>query len=201
MKKNRFVDNFDLIRKKGLIQPCPGEFYNVKILQRNKDMGEGNHLLRSFEILDQNHLDQREELIKEFCDIFHARAYICPTRRSYKAVASAMLQRAVAAYTSGNYNLGKMWDSACGEKTKSTDQKKFIVDIDGEFVKDLEEIKEIIDKKCAPWSDRSKIICEIPTLNGIHLITEPFNPELVEAFGCEVKKNNSTLLYCNLDGK
>lgn len=199
MEKKRFVDNFKLLKEKGLVQSCPGEFYSVRILQRNKDRGEGNHLIRSFEILDQKHLDQREELIKKFCDTFHARAYINLTRRSYRAVASAMLRRVVAAFSSGTYNLGRAWDSACGERTKSTDQKKFVVDVDEDFVEDLEEIKELIDKKSAPWSDETKIICEIPTVSGVHLITKPFDPGLVEAFGCEVKKNSPTLLYCNLD--
>jgi hypothetical protein len=45
-----------------------------------------------------------------------------------------------------------------------------------------------------------KVIAEIPTKNGVHLITRPFNlQEFKETFDGDwdiIHKNNPTLLYC-----
>ena len=84
----------------------------------------------------------------------------------------------------------------------NTIPKYWIVDVDyanaSEF--DILRIKTVIND-CEP--NGRNIIVDIPTPNGIHIITKPFNTQqfLVHQslyYKCKVRKNNPTILYSNL---
>ena len=78
----------------------------------------------------------------------------------------------------------------------------WVVDINYQNVSKNEilRIKTVIND-CAP--NGRNIIGDIPTPNGIHIITRPFNTQQFMThqdvfYKCEVKKNNPTILYSNV---
>ena len=102
----------------------------------------------------------------------------------------------------------KRYDSICGSSPCDKD-KTWIVDIDyveGELgskgVKtepwDIDEINELLIKLQSE-TKKEPLMLKIPTKNGYHLITRPFN---LQTFGdqyrsrIDVHKDNPTLLYC-----
>ena len=85
----------------------------------------------------------------------------------------------------------------------NTIPKYWIVDVNVENVSnnDILRIKTIIND-CEP--NGRNVIADIPTPNGIHIITKPFNTNqfLLHQdvyYKVEVKKNNPTILYSNLN--
>lgn len=83
--------------------------------------------------------------------------------------------------------------------------KRYVVDIDDMSKIDL--IKNVIDN-IKPFNEQ-KIILEVPTKSGMHLITKPFdilhfNQKLIESKEFdkhtlpEIKKNHISLLYENI---
>lgn len=101
----------------------------------------------------------------------------------------------------------KLFDSVCGSSPHDKD-KTWIVDIDyedvpmGSHVKtepwDIDEINEmLINLQTA--TGKEPLMIKIPTKNGYHLITRPFN---IQTFGnayrsrIDVHKDNPTILYC-----
>jgi hypothetical protein len=69
------------------------------------------------------------------------------------------------------------------------------VDIDTKNTKELFDVKLHIDS-CQPFG-KDKVICEIPTKNGYHLITERFDVmEFKKKYPkIDIQKKNPTLLY------
>jgi hypothetical protein len=86
-----------------------------------------------------------------------------------------------------------LFDSVVGQI--KTNEKRWIVDVDSKDNKELLKVKLAIDS-CAPFG-KDKIISEIPTKNGYHLITDRFDvlqfsnvyPDI------DIVKKNPTLLY------
>jgi hypothetical protein len=84
----------------------------------------------------------------------------------------------------------------------TAEKKIWIVDVDFKDVNenDILRIKTAIND-CEPFGDH--IITTIPTPNGIHIVTTPFNTQQFITnqdvyYKCDVKKNNPTILYSNL---
>jgi hypothetical protein len=74
------------------------------------------------------------------------------------------------------------------------------VDYQNVSINDVLRIKTVIND-CAP--NGRNIIGDIPTTNGIHIITRPFNTQQFltyqdVCYKVEIKKNNPTILYSNI---
>ncbi len=85
----------------------------------------------------------------------------------------------------------------------NTIPKYWIVDVNVENVSnnDILRIKTIIND-CEP--NGRNVIADIPTPNGIHIVTKPFNTNQFLTnqdvyYKVEVKKNASTILYSNIN--
>jgi hypothetical protein len=85
----------------------------------------------------------------------------------------------------------------------NTIPKYWIVDVNVENVSnnDILRIKTVIND-CEP--NGRNVIADIPTPNGIHIVTNPFNTNQFLThqdvyYKVEVKKNNPTILYSNLN--
>ena len=201
------VDNFNLFKK--IINPYnDDEFYFVQILIRGKDGhteqgvngSNKNRLIKFYTIKSTEYLEKVENEIKDICNIVNGRAYIHPTKRSFKAVSKECLKATVEMFLSeNNVGLKGAYSTACG-KSYITSDKKFVIDLDDENASQ-EKAMEIIDfitHKCEPL-DQNKFCYRVQTAHGIHLITTPFN---TQKFGqqfpdIDVHKNNPTLLYFN----
>lgn len=97
---------------------------------------------------------------------------------------------------SGYDKVHKTYTSACG-KFQHDSQKKWIVDIDEEDMPFLNEIRHVIGL-CDPDKETSKIVAEIPSKSGLHLITTPFNKKQFKDLLSEVLEKYQIKLSISL---
>lgn len=200
------IDNFELI-KPLLKFPNDDIYYHLQILRRGKDHPElpaANRVIKSYFICSLESLDYVEQEIKDLCKFFGARAYINLAPKSIKKTTMLQLKYlAERAYIGDFKKIWKSWNTCAGEI--KGEEPRWIVDIDAKTYDEIFYIpkisKEISDfiEKCEPdTSPLFKVITEIPTKTGCHLITTPFNlQQFKEKYpDIDVHKNNPTLLYC-----
>lgn len=197
----KLIDNFNLF-KELLEFNNEDEFYFLQILVRGKDGHNANgnnknRLVKYYTIKSIDDLCNKEEEIKKICDVLNARAYIHPTKRSFDKVANEVLRLTTDIYLSGKNSVGLKgtYSTACGKSYISSD-KKYIIDLDGDAVNNIVDYVNFIDLWCDPIAT-NKFLYKVPTANGIHLITLPFNTtKFKERFpDIDIHKNNPTLLY------
>ncbi len=194
-----------MIDNLNLIQPLlnfdnEGDFYMLYILKRKKDQPEGerdNHqsvrTIKSYCIDSQYYLNKRWDEIKQLCQMFKARAYIHVQKQNHKDVSLDMMMLLAERIKNGNQNQKGLFDSVVGQM--KTYEKRWIVDIDTKDNVEILKIKLTIDG-CQPFGE-DKVITEIPTKNGYHLITKRFDViEFAKRFpNIDIQKKNPTLLY------
>jgi hypothetical protein len=197
------INNLELI-KPLLNFEQEGDFYMLYVFKRKKDQLErerDNHqsvrTIKSYCINSIEYLEKRYDEIKLLCETFKARAYIHVTKQNHKDVAMNMITEIVSRIQSGQINQQHVFDSVVGQI--KTQEKRWIVDIDTKDEIVREDIRAFIN---GLRPDGYKCICEIPTKNGVHLITKRFDVmeftnrltkrgEVVP----DVQKKNPTLLY------
>ena len=197
------IDNFELI--KPLLTFLNNDiYYHLQILRRGKDHPElpaANRVIKSYFICSLESLDYVEEEIKKLCEFFGARAYINLAPKSIKKTTMLQLKYlAERAYIGDYKKIWKSWNTCAGEI--KGEEPRWVVDVDDNSdsypIKDkVNNIRHLIDDLMPKTLD-SRVIYEIPTKNGVHLITTPFNlQQFKEEYpDIDVHKNNPTLLYC-----
>ena len=193
------IDNFKLI--KPLLEfPNDDTYYHLQILRRGKDHPElpaANRMIKAYFICSLESLDYIEEEIKKLCEFFGARAYINLAPKSIKKTTMLQLKYlAQRAYEGDFKKIWKSWNTCAGEI--KGEEPRWVVDID-DMITEIGPILDYINEidPIDPFG-YSKFIAEIPTKNGCHLITTPFNlQQFKEKYpDIDVHKNNPTLLYC-----
>lgn len=177
-----------------------GDFYMLYIFKRKKDQPVGerdNHqsvrTIRSYCISSIEHLEKRYDEIMILCEMFKARAYIHIQKQNHKDVALDMMMALAERIKNGQHQQQHLFDSVVGQL--KTYEKRWIVDIDTKDEHYNEEIQIYINTECRPLG--IKTIEEIPTKNGLHLITERFDVmKFKEKYpDVDIQKRNPTLLY------
>ena len=203
------IDNFELI-KSLLTFPNDDIYYHLQVLRRGKDHPElpaANRMIKAYFICSLEGLDCVADEVKKLCEFFGARAYINLAPKSIKKTTMLQLKYlAERAYIGDYKKIWKSWNTCAGEI--KGEEPRWVVDIDHNVDDpNLEPawgaIADFIDFKCDPKIDPinvffdTKIIADIPTKNGYHLITKPFNLQQFrkEYPDIDVHKNNPTLLY------
>jgi hypothetical protein len=192
------IDNLDNI--KPLLEFSePGDFYMLYVLKRKKDQPVGerdNHQsvrnIKSYSIENHEYLDKRWPEIKHLCEMFRARAYIHIQKQNHSEVAHEMMINLAKRIKSGHWKQTNLFDSIVGKIP--TKENRWIVDIDTKSPDSILEIRQFLHG-LRPIGD--KVILEIPTKNGCHLICNRFDlsnfkrdyPDI------DVQKKNPTLLY------
>jgi hypothetical protein len=184
-----------------------GDFYLIQIIQRRKDNPEikrNMNLVDNYFVYSKEKLEEYMPKIIKQCDYFNARAYIRVNVRNAERIALQTLNKITQYILTKDYKAVKgAYLSAAGEH-HSDDDKKWIVDVDGvspdsadsdhqQFRANLEQLIESLQP-----NGKKKIIAEIPTKNGFHLITRPFNMEefrKMQPLSVDVHKDNPTILY------
>jgi hypothetical protein len=192
------INNLELI-KPLLNFEDEDDFYMLYIFKRKKDQPEGerdNHqsvrTIRSYCISSIEQLEKRYDEIIQLCEMFKARAYIHIQKQNHKDVSLDMLVDLAQRIKSGQHQQQNLFDSVVGQM--KTYEKRWIVDIDTKDEIVREDIRAFIN---GLRPEGYKCICEIPTKNGYHLITDRFDvmefkkqyPEI------DIQKKNPTLLY------
>lgn len=186
------VDNFELI--KPYIKPIEeGDFYFLEILQRNKDGHKitGNNqerLVRDFCIISPEHLESHRKEIITLCEDCDARAYIRLNRKSYSQVMKYLGYKISKNLMNGNKfrNPYRETASAIGKTFAKDEVIKWIVDVDyTDAEKENPElarhkvdlVKSLVNQSKHNNDPRDLILGEIPTKNGMHIVTYKFDKE------------------------
>lgn len=175
------------------------EFYFVQVIQRSKEnagLGKNNNLLKAYYVYSLDYLDKKFPEMCKLAEVFNARVYIHLNRRNAYTIALELMEDLAHNIKSNHLHaLGKSYSSVCG-KHHSEKDKTWIIDWDDkENIKDKLKMLKFI-RTLEPL-ETNKLIAEIETKNGYHLITRPFNSEKFkqEFPDIEVHKNNPTILF------
>ena len=224
------IDNFEQISKM-LKFDDKDDFYFLQIIQRKKDGcdvydsgSNGYRRIKTYYIRSVEDLMKRKNKIIELCENNHARAYIHINVRSAKEVAMEAAKKYIDLIKEDRCEQGyRVYDHCCGVTPKSKIKKKWIVDVDGLTV---EQVELICNKICkcrsaykSEYDDNfyENIVTRISTAHGVHIITHGFDvsrfkllleeglqfrlePEQIKEI-CDIKKDGPTLLYFNKPDK
>lgn len=186
---NRPIDNLETI-KPLLNFVDDGDFYRIQIIKRKKDNPEfsSSKVIKTHYIESIEHLDYLYDDIKKMCTLFNARAYIDVHKRNHNDVPLVMMALLANMIQCKQMRQVRLFDKAV--RATKPREKRWVIDIDS---------KEPIDNMISTINDISpvgdKIVATIPTKNGFHLITKPFNVKLFNVANVDVKKNNPTILF------
>lgn len=190
------INNYEKIKE----EICPhhpendtGVFYMFEVLQRKKDGHEHN---RTIEIAYGNFYDVHfmDRLI-ELTKTFNARTYMKLNRCHEEPIALRTLAKMAQQIAEGQMNIRNCYDSVCGSY-KPKDDVFWIIDVDEDLAVDKLDLSSI--QKAQKQANQTPLTTLIDTVNGYHLITHPFNPQLFP-FGDALKKNGLTVLFANQD--
>jgi hypothetical protein len=222
-------DNFDIISS--LLQfNSLNDFYFLQIVKRKKEnpTSKSSTIIKTYYIDSLAYFNLKKEEIIYLCKIHNARAYINLNRRGFEEVGEQALKRIVDHIISKQYKaIRNTYDLICGKFDEDehepnylfnsantelkAEEKRWIVDIDTLDPAILNATKEAIMKCTSQYPVQvlektiyKNIIAEIPTINGVHLITHPFNSNQLEPFlvtqrEVSILKNSFTLLYYSND--
>jgi hypothetical protein len=200
LKRRCLMDNFQIIasilRQKDMTED---NFFFLQILKRKKDNPEMDvHVMNldNFFLKNVEDLFRKEARIKELCDKNNARAYIRLNKRSKKQVALQTLKLIAENVASENYEIKNCHLSVCGQ-FHADENKSWVVDVDGDIDNSyLDGVYLVIDRLIRE-TGRTPSVHTVPTKNGRHIITQPFNLKLFkDIYSIDVHKDNPTLLYC-----
>ena len=192
------TDNFEHIRS--LLKFESDYFYFIQIIQRKKEnpeVGSNNRIIRSYNISSLEKFDKNKDEIIKLCEMFNARAYIHLNRRKWSKIALECLRHNAELIANEQYEgIKNSFETIIGRNNcESKESKTWILDCDGTSTPSP-MMMAMIEHDCQPKGE-SKCLHIIPTKNGCHLITKPFDTQM---FGTtypdiEIHKDNPTILY------
>ena len=176
------VDNFDTIEHDILHFDSEDDVYFVQVLKRRKenpDLDKNCRVISQYIIHSIEELHSLRDTIIEKCRTHNARAYINPNRRSKEKIALELLKLTANRIAEKQYKgLENDFYRAVGQ-VGTNGQKLWIIDVD---VKegDLDAMTTIYILTqyltcLKPDVGVSKVVTIVPTLNGFHIITKPFD--------------------------
>lgn len=204
------IDNFEQIETL-LSFDDPDLFYHLQIIRRGKDhpnLAAANRTIKTYYIDNNEKLSKIKQEIIDLCEYFGARAYINLAPKSYRKCTMQCISDMAKRAMDGDFKkIYKCWNTVVGYI--KSDKPHWIIDVDGPT---NGCISEFIEYECEPLNYTmyylnkvydSKIYSYIPTKNGYHIITKPFNlKQFKDKYpNIDVHKNNPTILYIpkNLD--
>lgn len=201
------VDNIDKI-KPLLKFSDEHDFYFLQVIQRKKDhknnpspLGTSNNsrLIKAYYIYSIEQLDKYYDEIKELCKLFDARAGIALNKRNARSISLEMLSLLATNIKNHHYSqLGALYNTVCGQ-FKSNEDKTWILDVDQEQAERIDERDLRLYLNSQQPIGEEKVIVTIPSRNGYHVITKPFDPRSFSNEyrfrGIQIHKNNPTNLF------
>ena len=179
-----------------------GDFFFVQVMQRNKEknnVSSSGYVIKDYHFFDKETFLSKKEAITTLCKTFNARAYFWVNPRNCKEVQYEIIREALEAIELGTHKLFKCVSKAIGRKRCNRYKSKWILDFDTKDWNLINKYLEIV-YKCRP--DGIKVNTFIKTINGIHVITDPFDlgqfkQELAIAKldNIDIHKDNPTILY------
>ena len=193
------VNNFDQI-KQLLNFTSKDDFYFAQILKRRKenpDMKTGVSVIKDIFINSIDYLEKKTDDMIEMAHKHNARVTIRLNKRSYKKTALKTLIDISQKIDSEQYHATKNSFSSAAGKFHSDPNKTWIIDIDIEDIHKGLDTRQILPILNSAKPIGPKIIAEIPSKTGFHIITKPFDQrEFSKTYpSLEIKKDNPTNIY------
>lgn len=199
------VNNLDII-KPFIKFESEDDFYFIEILKRRKenpDLPKNFIKIKSYYVTSLEELDKLMPEIITICDATNSRGYFYLNSRSFETIAQENLRKLIDVVINKDFMYArKAYDSTC-RSFSSKRKQTWIIDFDYEgngcTPKDTLRFDAIVDKATKLQREgRHKVMIEtIPTKNGIHIITHPFNIAKFKSVfsNLEIHKDNPTVLY------
>ena len=195
------IDNSTYIKR--LLRIEPDYFYFVQIIQRKKEnpeLGSNNRIIRSYNIDSITKFEKNMPEIIQLCTTFNARAYIHLNRRRWSKIALECLRHNAELIANEQYEgIKSSFETVIGRNNGETgDSKTWIIDIDNHDIGIAQRIEKLL-YSIEPIGDKLKYT--IPTKNGFHMITKPFNSAEFNKYmqlqgdAPDIHKDNPTILY------
>lgn len=202
-------------------------FYAVQLIQRIKDnprkifgnpnfRNNSNRTIQQFQIYSLEDWDLKIPTIIDLAKYYQARVYIDLNLKDSKDVFARLLKNMGERFATNNYfHLHRMFNEAVGQTpTMRGTPHRWVVDIDTKDVDIINKVKEFILNLRGGSKNRfetingkkvflGEIIAEVPTKNGVHLITTSFetNKFRMEFPGIDVHTANPTIAWMETDWK
>jgi hypothetical protein len=191
------VNNSEIIRELMKFD-SENEFYFLQILSRKKDnpdQSKGLIVIKSYYIYGLDHFDTILPEVIKICESTNSRAYFRLNKRDDSKVGLQMIKKISDHLMNGNTrSLKNVYDSVVGEFSHDND-KTWLVDIDTHDREFINSIKVDLES-LQYFAKKEPLLIEIPSKNGVHIITRPFNPnKLKEKWNVDIHKDNPTCLY------
>jgi len=188
------INNFDTI-KLLLDFRSDDDFYHCQIIKRKKEHPElrsNSYIVKTYYIKKYEELDYYRDEMIALAELHNARVQINLNRRSFEKMAFHTQKKIADQLMNKDYrSVRKAYNSCCGKYSNETD-KKWIIDIDTKDSDFMEEIEELLHNRLNIHD-----FIELPTKNGYHIITKPFNLQEFKKYydNIDIHKNNPTILY------
>jgi len=200
--KTVMTNNFNHIRN--LLKFEKDYFYFIQIIQRKKEnpeLGSNNRVIRSYNISSLEKFDKNKDEIITLCETFNARAYIHLNRRKWSKIALECLRHNAELIANEQYDgIKSSFETIIGRNNcEPRESKTWIIDIDMNDYNVLNKIGTILNN--IKPIEEDKWIETIPTKNGFHMITRPFNraefAKYMQLQGDtpDIHTDNPTILY------
>jgi len=207
------INNFDQIREL-LTFDKEDEFYFVQILQRKKDnpgningSNNSNRLIKAYYINSLEKFNRQKDEMILLAKTFNARVGLNLNKRSYYKTAFNTLKRIAEQMHNKNFQtIHRSWNTSCG--VHNGGDKIWLLDVDN--ITDV-NILAMFDnpegrrnsamihciETSQPITAGKKIIANIPSKSGYHLIVKGFDSrQFVKDFPeVTIHKNNPTNLF------
>ena len=193
------------------------KYYVIELMRRGKDnpdMPAANYHFKNYYIYSWRDLDKYEEEIKNICDLLRLRAYASVNYKLMSQVSLDTLAESARRIAVHDYKKFYNIFESCSGKFVDHKNNVWIVDIDkDDLITEncnetlLTKLFKFINTLDSSYTD--KVIYDMPTKNGVHIIChsfniKQFNDNFNNWFGNMfkkipgIKKNHLTLLYENL---
>ena len=164
--------------------------YHVQLIARSKDTNEKTRLVHS-EGLSKRKFTLKSETLIAMAEATNSRIYVNLNPKSYSDIAyEIILKLAENLRNKQPEGVTKVFDSAIG--TVPSRNKIWIIDVDHDQLQQLPAIQDAIPK-CRPIGSNT-YIATLPTPNGAHILTRPFEVTSMPMCLC-VHKNNPTVAW------
>ena len=198
------IDNFDIIRKHLDFIDTKLDRYVVHILRRPKDISpemknalganESQRLIKTYYIDSLEYFDKKREAIKELCRANNARAYIIVQPKDNFECLLNLGEKIFETIRNKNYSVKPehlIRQAFC--EWHKTRKKQWILDLDRDAMVEtwvqqnfggcvlckrewtLEKVQELVKKHLKLVGKSEDEMYTVPTKNGWHVITSPFN--------------------------
>lgn len=188
------INNFDIFPR----EFKDGEFYFIQLIKRSKDnpwvrwINGNNHArcIKTYSIYTKEDLEKRKQEMIDIATVCNARIYIHPARRNKEEIWKLMALLIWEHIYTWKHWLSWLYNHACW--LSKWVERLWVVDLDWDVDKNW--ISNAIDL-FRPTG--FKVLYELPTKNGYHLITKPFDLESFKKIykGIDTHKNNPTILF------